>query len=166
MSLFQTTPEEQVQISVIAAAMNSVALPAVFIAGICELAKNDQGVFELMALWRDTAEDAEERAAIEADLQDHLDEAREAPALPVKKPNIPFDDLGNVGSHIEEHKKRLRDIIDRHGGVSAVARKCGMPQPSLSRMLTSTSMPRRTTLYRIANALGISEHEIVGEWIR
>jgi len=166
MSLFQTTPEEQVQISKIATSMSAVGLPASFIAGICDLARNDQGIFDLMTLWQDSGESEEERAAVEADLQEHLDEAQEAPATPTKKPKVPFDDLRNVGVQITEHKIRLRALIERHGGVSAVARKCGIPQPSLSRMLGSASMPRRTTLYRIANALGIPEHEIIGEWIR
>jgi DNA-binding phage protein len=63
-------------------------------------------------------------------------------------------------------KARLRQIIDKHGGVSAVAKKSGIPQPSLSRMLGSASIPRRSTLYKIANALGLSEAEIVTEWTR
>jgi transcriptional regulator with XRE-family HTH domain len=50
--------------------------------------------------------------------------------------------------------------------VSEVARKSGIPQPSLSRILSSGSMPRRSTLYKIANALGLSEKEIVGEWVQ
>ena len=63
-------------------------------------------------------------------------------------------------------KAKLRQIIDKHGGVSAVAQKCGIPQPSLSRMLSSTSVPRRTTLYKIANALDLSETEIALEWTK
>lgn len=56
--------------------------------------------------------------------------------------------------HARAHKQRLCDLIDKHGGVSDVARKTGIPQPSLSRMLNSGSMPRKSTLYKIANALG------------
>lgn len=63
-------------------------------------------------------------------------------------------------------KAKLRKIIDKHGGVSAVAQKSGIPQPSLSRMLSSPSIPRRSTLYRIANALGLSETEMAMEWTR
>lgn len=58
------------------------------------------------------------------------------------------------------------DLIDRHGGISAVARKSGIPQPSLSRMLSSASMPRKSTLYEIAVALGVPESEVVMEWTR
>jgi DNA-binding phage protein len=63
-------------------------------------------------------------------------------------------------------KRRFRDLIDRHGGVSAVAKKSGIPQPSLSRLLKSASMPRRSTLYKIAVALGVPENEVVMEWTR
>jgi DNA-binding phage protein len=63
-------------------------------------------------------------------------------------------------------KAKLRQIIDRHGGVSAVAKRCGIPQPSLSRMLSSPSVPRRSTLCKIANALDLSEKDIALEWTR
>jgi DNA-binding phage protein len=65
-----------------------------------------------------------------------------------------------------EYKKHLPDLIDRNGGVSAVAERSGIPQPSLSRMLNSASMPRRSTLYKIANAIDAPESEIVTEWAR
>jgi len=57
-------------------------------------------------------------------------------------------------------------LIDQHGGVSEVARKSGIPQPSLSRMLNSGSMSRRSTLYKIANALDLPEKDLVGDWVR
>lgn len=63
-------------------------------------------------------------------------------------------------------KVKLRQLIDRHGGVSVVAQKSGIPQPSPSRMLNSPSIPRRSTIYKIANALGLSEEDIVMEWTR
>ena len=40
-----------------------------------------------------------------------------------------------------------------------------MPQPPLSRLLSSAGMPRRTTLYRIANELGVREAEMVTDWV-
>jgi DNA-binding phage protein len=74
--------------------------------------------------------------------------------------------LGDVVQRVMTDKARLRDLIDQHGGVSAVAKKSGIPQPSLSRMLSSASIPRRSTLYKIANALDLSEADIVMEWTR
>jgi DNA-binding phage protein len=83
-----------------------------------------------------------------------------------QRPKIPFEKFDDVTQRIVEHKRRLRALIDRHGGVSEVARRSGIPQPSLSRMLASGSMPRRTTLYRIARALDQDESEIVGEFVK
>ncbi len=42
--------------------------------------------------------------------------------------------------------------------------KTGIPQPSLNRFFDSASMPHRTTLYRIANALEITESKIISKW--
>jgi hypothetical protein len=135
------------------------------VAQASELARVDQGVFELMELWSE-AETPHDRDETLADLQEMIDEAAEGHGHAEEKPYIPFDDLDEVGRRVMEHKKKLRELIDRHGGVSKVAVKIGMPQPSLSRMLNSASMPRRTTLYRIANGLGVPEAEVVGEWVQ
>ncbi|MBI4821796.1 MAG: helix-turn-helix transcriptional regulator [Deltaproteobacteria bacterium] len=80
--------------------------------------------------------------------------------------DAPIRTWRSIPSQVLAHKQKLRDLIDRHGGVTQVARLCGIPQPSLSRMLNSASMPRRSTLYRIANALKVPESDVVGEWIR
>ncbi|MDQ3264273.1 MAG: helix-turn-helix domain-containing protein [Myxococcota bacterium] len=67
---------------------------------------------------------------------------------------------------MQAFKARLRLLIDKNGGVVEVARRAGIPQPSLSRMLNSSSMPRRSTLFKIANALNLEERDIVTEWMR
>lgn len=146
-------------------AMKKGGLDAEFIAEAFDRARSDQGVFDLIALWSE-AETKKEKGEIVADIRDVLDDYAEAPKSPEHKPYIRFDALNEVASSIRDHKKRLRDLIDRNGGVSEVARRSGIPQPSLSRMLNSGSMPRRTTLYKIANALGLSEGDVFGEWIR
>ncbi len=105
-----------------------------------------------MALWNGA--DPQERDEIVADIQESLDDYQDAPQSPMQKPYIDFDKLGDVAQEVLAKKAKLRDIIDRNGGVSAVAKRAGIAQPSLSRMLNSPSMPRRSTLYRIANAAG------------
>ena len=145
--------------------MADSGLPTDFIAAAMDLAGQEQGAYELMELWSE-ARPGKERDEIVADLQEALDDWAEAPATPQTKPRIDFDQLDGVVKNVMAHKRKLRDLIDRHGGVSAVARKSGIPQPSLSRLLSSASMPRRSTLYRIANALGVDEAEIVTEWVR
>jgi hypothetical protein len=145
--------------------MEKAGLPSHFVASVLALATKEQGAFDLLELWHE-AETPKERDEIVADLQEAVDEYEDAPSAPRLKPRIDFDKLDEIVDQVALHKKRLRNLIDKHGGVSAVARKSGIPQPSLSRMLNSASMPRRSTLYKIANALDVEESEIVGEWVQ
>jgi DNA-binding phage protein len=163
---FKTTPDQVLKLISIVVEMKGAGLDLAFIISAFELAQRDQGVFDLMALWQEFAADPSERAEVVADLQESLDDYAEAPAAPTKRPRIDYDDLDDVAKQVTAFKKRLRDLIDRHGGVSRVAQKSGIPQPSLSRMLSSASIPRRSTLYKIANALDLPETEIVTEWSR
>jgi hypothetical protein len=163
---FKTTPEQVMKLAEIMVAMKKAKLDQSFIVAASDIAREDEGVFDLMDLWLRAAGDHAERDELGADLQDAIDEEADAPATPMKKPYIKFDKLDLVVQKVVEDKERLRQLVERHGGVSAVARKAGIPQPSLSRMLSSASMPRRSTLYKIANALDLSEVDIVTEWSR
>lgn len=162
---FKTTSQQVMKLASIMVEMERAGLDRNFIVIASELARTDQGVYDLMALWHGSTDDSE-RDEIVADIQESIDDYRDAPPAPLKKPYIKFEKLGDVARQVMAKKAKLRDIIDRHGGVSAVAKKTGIPQPSLSRMLNSPSMPRRATLYRIANALDLPESEIVSEWTR
>jgi DNA invertase Pin-like site-specific DNA recombinase len=165
MILFKTTPDQVMRLASIMVEMKATGIDSNFVVAASELARSDQGVFDLMALWA-ASRDAIERDEIVADIQESIDDYQDAPASPLKKPYIKFDKLDHVARQVVAKKAKLREIIDRHGGVSAVALKTGIPQPSLSRMLNSPSIPRRSTLYRIANALDLPETEIVTEWSR
>lgn len=162
---FQTTPEEFLKLAPIVVEMKEAGLEPQFIVEAWELAKTDQGVYDLMVMWV-TATDAGERDETIADIQDTIDDYRDAPAQPEKRPDIRFTQFGDVTRQVQADKARLRLLIDRHGGVSEVARRTGIPQPSLSRMLNSASVPRRSTLFKIANALGLPESEIAETWTR
>jgi DNA-binding phage protein len=160
------TSEEFVNVLTIAMGMQRAGLPDEFIAKAVRAGDINQGVRELMLLWAEST--PEEREAVCADIQEMLDDLSDAPGNQelAHKPRVSFDDLDDMLVQIKTHKQRLRDLIDRHGGVSEVARRSGIPQPSLSRMLNSGSMPRRATLYKIANALGLPEKDVVGEWVQ
>lgn len=163
---FKTSPEQVMRLASIMMEMEKAQLDRRFIVAASELARTDQGVFDLMALWLENASNAEEQAEIIADIQDSIDDYHDAPKEPLRKPYIKYDKLGDVANQVLANKARLRDLIDKHGGVSAVARKTGIPQPSLSRMLNSPSIPRRSTLYKIAEALDLSETDIAMEWTK
>lgn len=162
---FKTTAEQVLKLAAAVVEMEKAGLAPDFIVEIHDLARVDQGVYDLVALWRD-AQSVEERDEIVADLQESLDDYGDAPREPLRKPYIRYDQLDDVAARVRVEKDRLRRIIDQHGGVSAVAQKSGIPQPSLSRMLNSPSIPRRTTLFKIANALDLPETEIAFEWTR
>lgn len=144
--------------------MQKAKLDTLFIDSASELARMDQGVYDLIELWHHAK--PSDRAEVLADIQESLDDYADAPPSPQEKPYIPYDQLEDVASRVMAEKAKLRDIIDKHGGVTAVAAKTGIPQPSLSRMLNSPSIPRRTTLYKIAKALKLPETAIAMEWTR
>ena len=155
------------RIMVVMKEMSRAGLPNSFVLDAGNLARQDNAILGLMELWANES-NKDERNEIIADLQDHIDDDRELPrdGNPVEMPKISFSNLGAVTADIADFKSRLKDIIDRHGGVVVVAKKVGMPQPSLSRLLNSGTMPRRSTLYKIAKALDLSENDITGEWLR
>ncbi len=137
-----------------------------FVVTACSYAHEYEGLFNLFLLWDSRAANVEEKKEIIADIQELLDDIVEADKGPIVKPKIEFKELDDIVVKIRVFKEKLRSLIDRHGGVTAVSKKAGIPQPSLSRLLSSGSMPRRATLYKIANALGVDESEIVSEWVR
>jgi DNA-binding phage protein len=156
MSTLEVTADLVVHAAQVASKMKASGLPDTFIAGALKLSQESRGAYELMVMWQD-AENSHERDEIIADIQELLDDAHTHPSQPIKKPYLKFSELENVVNRVLVAKQRVRELIDRHGGVCKVAELSGIPQPSLSRMLNSASMPRRTTLYRIAEALNISE---------
>jgi DNA-binding phage protein len=145
--------------------MKAAGLPVEFVSSAMQLALQNEGALDLMELWIEEVDEVE-RGRIEADFQELIDDIREAPNGHLQKPKINYKELDAVAAQVMEHKVRLRALVEKHGGVSAVARQAGIPQPSLSRMLNSAVMPRRSTLWKIARALDVSESEIIGEWVR
>lgn len=162
---FGTTPDQLLELPAIVAALRAAGLDEAFVAAAEALGRIDQGVFDLLALWRDVA-DAAEKDEIVADVWESICDHEDAPAKPLHKPFIRFESLEDVAKSVVEHKQRLRVLIDKNGGVAAVATKSGIPLPALSRMLGTAALPRRSLVYRIAVAIGVSEGEVVGEWGR
>ena len=160
---FTTTAAQKVRVYEIAALMKQAGLEDIFIAGVVEMASEYEGTYDLMELWA-SEEEEEERDAIIADLQDEVDTFIEQVRKPKKKPYVSFDDLEVIGQDVISSKAELRKKVDQWGGVTKLAKVTGIPQPSLSRFFNSAAMPRRTTLYKIADAIGLSEKDIASEW--
>lgn len=145
--------------------MRRVGLESAFIYSLMEHCQRYEGIRELMEIWFEET-DPSERDKTVADLQESIEDIVDAPKKPEERPYLRFDDLDEIRRDVLEFKKQLRNEVDREGGISELSRKTGIPQPSLSRFFTSSGMPRRTTLFKIAKALNLSESAIGFKWIR
>lgn len=152
MNDFVTKPEQSVEVYKIAAKMSEHGLSASFIADAVEMALNYEGAFDLLQLWNEESEDAE-RDEIIADLSEEIERTKSLPKETYNAPRIDFDDLASNAEKIMEFKQGLRQIVDRWGGISKLAKATGIPQASLSRFFSSASLPRNRTIYRIVDAL-------------
>lgn len=163
MSTFRTTNTQKVRLYQIASDMKGRGLSDLFIAAAVGLAEYYEGAYELFELWA-SEEKPSEQDQIISDLQEEIDEYAEQPKTPVKKPYISFKDLDSIAKNVDGFKAHLKTIVDQWGGISKLSKETGIPQPSLSRFFKTSSMPRRTTIYKIAEALNLSEKEIITDW--
>jgi DNA-binding phage protein len=145
--------------------MRRRGLESAFICSLMEYCQRYEGIRDLMEMWFDEA-DSKEQAKIIIDLQESLDDIMDAYSQLEERSNLPSNDLDEIKSNVLKIKERLREEADRQGGISELARRTGIPQPSLSRFFSSASMPRRTTLYKIAKALNLPESVIGFKWAR
>jgi hypothetical protein len=163
--------KEQEQSLRIAGEMLHAGLPPRFVQRALEMAFEYEGAFDLMALWAEEPS-PEERANIIADLDEQITDLRDhelnegGTPKPKVRPKINFDDIPDIGKNIVAFKKRLRAIVDSNGGVVLLSEKTGMSEPSLYRFFSSASIPRKTTLYKIANALDLEEKDIALEYTK
>ncbi len=145
--------------------MRRLGFENTFIYSLMEYCQKYEGIRDLMEMWFEET-DVAERDKVIADLQESLEDIIDAPKKLEERPYLRFDDLDEIKRDILEFKKQLRNEVDRQGGISELARRTGIPQPSLSRFFTSHAMPRRTTLFKLAKALNLSESAIGFKWIR
>lgn len=150
----------------IAASMIQAGLPPKFVQRAQNLAIEYEGAYDLMVLWHEESE-TEERGKIIADLEEHIDDKRDNNHGKILiRPKIDFDDIKDIAENTIAFKAKLRTIVDSNGGVPELSKRTGMAEPSLYRFFSSASIPRKTTLYKIANALGLEEKDIVNDYIR
>jgi len=134
--------------------MRNAKLPSYFVNSIMEHCQKYEGIRDLMEMWFEET-NKEERDNIIVDLQTSLDDIENAPRK-IEKISLDLNNLELIRNDIDDLKKALRLEVDSQGGISELSRRTGIPQPSLSRFFSSKSMPRRTTLFKIAKALNIS----------
>ncbi|MEJ0062951.1 MAG: hypothetical protein WDO70_07065 [Alphaproteobacteria bacterium] len=95
--LFQTTPEQRVQIPPIALELRRSGQAASFVESVMEVAGGDQGVFDMLSLWKQ-AKTEQDRGAALADLKDMvLNYGHEVPGMPAPKvPKTTFSPRGDI----------------------------------------------------------------------
>lgn len=155
--------ELKVELIKIGNLMIEAKLPKPFIAAAVETAFEFEGVYDLMSMWAEET-DKSEREEIEADIQDLINDCSQKEK--VEGVYIRFDDLEKIAANIRGFKDALLLKVNEQGGISRLSELTGIPQPSLSRFFNSVSIPQRTTLLKIAKALGLSQVEIATEWTR
>jgi hypothetical protein len=151
----------QVQSYAIGSEMKKAGLPDDFIVSAVTTAAEYEGVFELLQMWA-AESDQSERDAIVADIQELIDDCSQSGKI--DGVYVRFDDLDRIASDVRKFKDSLRILVDEQGGIGKLATLTSIPQPSLSRFFASASMPRRTTLHKIARALGLNQVQIATEW--
>lgn len=149
----------------IANSMLAIGISREFVASIIMLAFRYEGVYDLMVMWS-TETDSELKDEIIADLQEEIDESSKIvlPKHLEKKDYLHFDNLDEIAKNVMAFKKNLKAEIERWGGVSKLAKETGIPQASLSRLLNSSSLPRRSTLEKIAKAMNLQESYLLSQW--
>ncbi|MBW2731166.1 MAG: helix-turn-helix transcriptional regulator [Deltaproteobacteria bacterium] len=156
-------PKFQVDLFEIGTRMRLAGLADNFVAAAIHTAMEFDGVYDLVLLW-DGEDDAKERDEIIADIQDMVDDCVQAGKS--EAVYIRFDDLDSIAKNVRKFKDELLMTVNQHSGITELAKRTGIPQPSLSRFFNTHSMPRRGTLLKIAKALDLDAVRIATEWVR
>jgi transcriptional regulator with XRE-family HTH domain len=69
-----------------------------------------------------------------------------------------------IAKNILAFKNNLLREVNKRCSLTELSERTGMPLPSLSRFFNTPSMPRRSTLIKIAEALNLSAVEIATDW--
>lgn len=163
MRAYGLAPNLQVELFEIGTRMKRAQLPEQFIADAVCTAIEFEGVYDLMRMW-DAESEEMEREHIVADIQDVIDDCTQNEKL--EGAYVKFNDLGQIRKNIRSFKDGLFQAVNRRGGLKKLSELTHIPQPSLSRFFSSTSMPRRATLMKIAKALKLDAVQIATEWSR
>ncbi len=156
-------PDIKVEVVEIGHQMNQAGLPKEFIAAAVQTAFEFEGVYDLLKIWA-TETDPSERDETISDIQELIEDCQQQEQ--VDGVYVRFDDLDGIAKNIRVFKDHLRALVDQNGGIKHLSEITGIPQPSLSRFFNTATMPRRSTLHKIARALKLNQVQIATEWSR
>jgi DNA-binding phage protein len=138
-----------------------------FVSLTIRLAVRYEGIYDLMVMWSEET-DADLKNEILADLQAEIDDESKMlmPSSLEKKDYLHFDNLEAIAKDVVKFKKQLKIEIERWGGISKLSKETGIPQASLSRFLNAPSLPRRSTLEKIAKVMNLQDSKLLSEWLQ
>lgn len=113
--------------------------------------RKHESMYELLQIWNKSNDDKEKDEII-ANIQDMIDDCQYVSEKPIE---INLNDIDSISKNLRAFKDKLSIIVNEKGGIKILSEKTGIPQPSISRLLNSYSIPQRVTLLKIKNALGI-----------
>ena len=159
--------EQIITLGEVAKEMQAENLSEEFVLSILMLALRYEGVYNLLVMWSEET-DAELKDEIIADLQAEIDDDSKIliPKSLGIKDYLHFDNLEVIAKDVMKFKKQLKIEIERWGGISKLSKETGIPQASLSRLLNTTSLPRRSTLERIAKVMNLQDSKLLREWLQ
>ncbi len=163
MSHTEISAHEKMSLFSIVIEMRDKNLPEKFIAEAIQTGLEFEGVADLIKILAEE-DDSKERDEIVADIQDLIIDCGQTEKI--ESPYINFEDLEAVAQNIRAFKNSLLEIINSHGGITKLSKETGMPQPSLSRLLNSSSMPHKEFLLKIAKASNLSAVQISTPWAK
>jgi len=146
----------------VGSAMILAKLPIDFVSVAITSALKYEGISDLVILWANENEE-KERNEIVADIQDLIDDCKKTSIE--NRSYIKFNDLDNIKDNIRDFKDKLLIEVNKKGGISELSKITKIPQPSLSRLFNSNSMPRRQTLLTIASALKLDGISLNEPWV-
>lgn len=155
----QLSTDQKREVIDIAYSMNKYGVACDLVISALEGALAYQDMYKLLKKWSEYSTD-KKKAMIIKKIEDLIN------ILKVKEEEakVRLDDLDEISKDIRAFKDNLRVIVDEMGGIKYLSKLTGIPQPSLSRFFNSSSMPRRTTLHKIAAAIHKSRGGSVSEW--
>jgi DNA-binding phage protein len=160
-SLMVNNFSPQMKLFHIAIQMKKTGLSDTFIVNAVRTALEFEDVADLMTLWINEQEKAEQ-AEIIADIQDMIDACTQT--AKAHDMYVQFNDLPAIAQNIRAFKDSLYQLVMERGGINQLSQLTGIPQPSLSRFFSSNALPRRVTVLKIAKALNLDKIKIDPLW--
>ncbi|HEY9723126.1 MAG TPA: helix-turn-helix domain-containing protein [Oscillatoriaceae cyanobacterium] len=154
--------EAAVELLPICIEMRGAGLPSVFILEALFRSSEYEAIGFLFQMWH-KAKEPKERDEIIADIQQILDDVTMTGII--ERPAVSREGVRALIKDLRAFKDALRELVDRQGGISWLAKETGIPQPSLSRLFNAGSKPHRATLLKIREALGDEGTNLISPWL-